>query len=80
VERGATVSQADFDAAGDLVGDQLGYEIARYVFGRDKEFQRRYSDDSQIRAALALLEQARTLEALLTLAGKQADSGSTDTP
>jgi hypothetical protein len=77
VERGGTVSQADFDAAGALVGDQMGYEIARYVFGRDVEFQRRNSDDSQILAALALLEQARTPDALLTLASKQADSVST---
>lgn len=77
VERGGTVSQADFDAAGALVGDQLGYEIARYVFGRGVEFQRRNSDDSQILAALALLERARTPDALLTLASKQADSGST---
>lgn len=78
VERGGTVSRDDFTAAGSLVDDQLGYEIARYVFGRDAEFQRRNSDDSQIRAALDLLEHARTPAALLTLAGEQADSESTD--
>jgi carboxyl-terminal processing protease len=78
VDRGGEVSRADFNAAGSLVDDQLGYEIARYVFGRDVEFQRRNSDDSQIQAALSLLEQARTPAALLTLASEQADSGSTD--
>jgi len=78
VERGGEVSQADFNAAGSLVDDHLGYEIARYVFGRDLEFQRRNSDDSQILAALTLLEQARTPAALLTLASEQADSGSSD--
>jgi carboxyl-terminal processing protease len=78
VERGGEVSQADFNAAGSLVDDQLGYEIARYVFGRDVEFKRRNNDDSQILAALTLLEQARTPAALLTLASEQADSGSSD--
>jgi carboxyl-terminal processing protease len=74
IERGGTVSREEFNAAGSLVDDQLGYEIARYVFGRDAEFQRRNSDDSQIQAAVQLLEQARTPEALLTLASQQADS------
>ena len=72
-ERGGSVSEAEFNAAGDLIDDQLGYEIARYVFGRDVEFQRRNADDSQIQAAFELLAQARTPDALMTLAIEQAD-------
>jgi len=65
---GANLDRSAFDAARDLIDDQIGYEVARYVFGRDAEFQRRYADDSQIQAAIHLLEQARTPDALMTLA------------
>ena len=79
-ERGATLSESDFDAAGKLVDDQLAYEIARYVFGRDAEFQRRYHDDSQIQAALDLLRRATTPEQLMALAAARtaADGSSND--
>jgi carboxyl-terminal processing protease len=72
-ERGASVPQSEFNAAGELIDDQLGYEIARYVFGRDIEFQRRNANDSQVQAAVDLLKQARTPAALMTLASQQAD-------
>ncbi len=72
-ERGGSVSQAEFNAAGHLIDDQLSYEIARYVFGRDAEFQRRNADDSQIQAAVQLLKQARTPDALMTLAIERGD-------
>jgi hypothetical protein len=71
-ERGGSVPQSEFDGAGELIDDQLGYEIARYVFGRDIEFQRRNANDSQVQAALDLLKQAPTPAALMTLASEQA--------
>ena len=40
--------------------DQLAYEIARYVFGRQAELRRRSQDNSQVQAALDLLRGAPT--------------------
>ena len=36
---------------------QLGYMIARYVFGRSAEFRRIAADDEQVQTALSLLAQ-----------------------
>jgi hypothetical protein len=49
----------------------LGYEAARYVFGRSAEFRRRMADDEQIKRALALADRAKSLQDLLTLANTQ---------
>jgi carboxyl-terminal processing protease len=48
-----------------LVGDQLGYEIARYVFGRQAELKRRALDDRQVQTAVQLLEKGSTPRALM---------------
>ena len=50
-----------------LIAQNLGYETARYVFGRDAEFRRRMGDDPQVQRALALARQAKTPRELLTL-------------
>ena len=41
-----------------LIDEQLGYEIARYVFGRPAEFRRRAQDDEQMQTAMGLLRKA----------------------
>lgn len=66
--KGVTMSQATFDGATTIVDQQLGYTIARYVFGRTAEFRRRADDDRQVQTALALLAKASTPQALLSLA------------
>ena len=66
--KGAELTPETFEAAQSLVDDQLGYEIARYSFGRPAEFRRRAADDSQMQAALGLLRKAQTPRELLGLA------------
>jgi carboxyl-terminal processing protease len=57
-----------YDGASGLITEQLGYEIARYVFGRPAEFRRRAHDDAQMQTALGLLRKAGTPRELLSLA------------
>lgn len=66
--KGATVSPEAFKAAGSLVDAHLGYEVARYVFGRPAEFRRRAHDDPQVQAAMGLLHRAGSPKELLALA------------
>lgn len=61
--------------SGRLLGQNLSYEIARYVFGRPAEFRRRARDDRQMQTAMDLLHKASTPAALLGLA-----NGSGTTP
>lgn len=70
--RGVVMSDDVFQGASDLVGEQLGYEIARYVFGRSAEFQRQAGDDAQMQKALELLRNADSPADLLSLAVQQA--------
>jgi hypothetical protein len=51
-----------------LIGEQLGYNIARYVFGRPAEFRRQAHDDAQMQTAMGLLRKAGTPRELLGLA------------
>ncbi len=74
--KGATITPAEFNGAGQLVDQQLGYEIARYVFGRPAEFRRRATDDRQMQTAVALLRKAQSPKELLGLAS----AGKADTP
>jgi hypothetical protein len=57
-----------FAGAGRLVKDQLGYEIARYVFGRPAEFRRRSANQKDMQTALQLLRRAQSPKDLLGLA------------
>jgi carboxyl-terminal processing protease len=67
-EKGVQLTAEEFKQGSRLVDEQLGYEIARYVFGRPAEFRRRASDDRQVQTALGLLRQAQTPKELLGLA------------
>ena len=71
--RAKGVSVPDSVAAGarDLIGQQLGYEAARYSFGRPAEFRRRMHDDQQVQRALALADRAKSPQDLLTMANTQ---------
>ena len=62
------VSQEIFNGAGKLIDEQLGFEIARYVFGRPAEFRRRAAQDVQMQTAMGLLRKAQTPKQLLSLA------------
>jgi carboxyl-terminal processing protease len=62
------ISPSVFNGAGALVDEQLGYEVARYVFGRSAEFRRRAGNDQQMQTAMGLLRKAQTPKELLSLA------------
>ena len=44
--KGITITPEVFNGAERLIDEQLGYEIARYVFGRPAEFRRRAAQRS----------------------------------
>jgi carboxyl-terminal processing protease len=66
--KGINMTPAVYDGANGLITDQLGYEIARYVFGRPAEFRRRAQDDKQLQTAMGLLRKAGTPRELMSLA------------
>ena len=66
--RGASVPDSVWNGAQQLLSEQLSYEITRYVFGRPAEYARRLSDDSEVKEAVGLLEQAHSPKQLLALA------------
>jgi carboxyl-terminal processing protease len=59
-----------------LLAQDIGYEVARYVFGRQAEFRRRLGDDAQIQSALGLIKRARTPQELLSLGAADRPGGS----
>ena len=63
-----TIAPAVFDGAAKLIDEQLGFEIARYVFGRPAEFRRRAARDPQMQTAMGLLRKAQTPKQLMSLA------------
>src|SRR3989441_1059098 len=66
--RGAAVPDSVTAGARTLIAQELGYELARYVFGRPAEVRRRMAEDHQVQAALALARRARSPQDLLSLA------------
>jgi carboxyl-terminal processing protease len=66
--RDVKISPSVFNGAGSLIDEQLGYEVARYVFGRPAEFRRRATNDTQMQTAMGLLRKAQTPKDLLSLA------------
>lgn len=68
--RDVSISDVNWRKGIELVRTQLGYEIARYVFGREFEIQRRAQDDPQVQKAIELLRQAETQQELLQVATK----------
>jgi carboxyl-terminal processing protease len=69
--KGVQIPDSLFAKAQPLLDEQLGYEVARYVFGRPAEFRRRSKDDKQMQVALDLLHKAQTPKDLMSLATVQ---------
>ncbi|HEY9505041.1 MAG TPA: S41 family peptidase [Gemmatimonadales bacterium] len=67
-QKGVKLTPDEFKQGGRVVDQALGYEVARYVFGRQAEFRRKAGDDRQVQAALDLLHKASTPKELLGLA------------
>ncbi|HWA56584.1 MAG TPA: S41 family peptidase [Gemmatimonadales bacterium] len=72
--KGVQLADSVFAKADPLITEQLGYEIARYVFGRPAEFRRRSRDDKQMQVALDLLHKAQTPKELMSLATVQGEA------
>jgi carboxyl-terminal processing protease len=66
--RGAVVDDSIFERSPAVVDRLIGYEVSRYVFGRDAEFMRRSAEDPVMQRALNLLRDAPTRDALLARA------------
>lgn len=63
--KGIVLNETDKASGASLVDDQLAYQIARYVFGRELELKRQAVDDPQVQEALRLLEKGTTPRALM---------------
>jgi carboxyl-terminal processing protease len=63
--RGVDIPRAVYDDAEPLVSRVIAFDIARYVFGGEAEFQRRASVDRPLQKALELARGARTESDLL---------------
>jgi hypothetical protein len=64
-QRNVVIPRPAYDAAAALVDRLLGYQIARYIFGLQAEFERTTRDDPVIRAASSLLVGVKTQHELL---------------
>jgi hypothetical protein len=67
-DRGVAMPDSIWNGAKNLVAEQLGLELARYVFGRPAELRRRVQEDPQVERAIELLRQASDQAELLALA------------
>jgi len=65
--RGVTFAPGVLEGGRTLFRQEIGYEVARYAFGRIGEFRRRVGDDRQAQEALDLARRARSPQDLLTL-------------
>ena len=70
-KRGAVVADSAFESNAAVVDRLIGYEVTRYVFGRDAEFARRTADDPVMQRALSLLRDAPGRDALLVRASAE---------
>jgi hypothetical protein len=71
-DRGVDLPDSVFAGGDRLVASQLGYEVARYVFGPAAERERRIAEDSQVREAVTLLRGTTSTRALLGMAEARA--------
>jgi carboxyl-terminal processing protease len=69
--RGVALPDSVVAGARNVISQDLGYEIARYVFGRAAEVRRQREEDRQVRAALGLARRAKSPQDLLALAAAQ---------
>lgn len=71
-EKSVTMPDDAWAGARSLVDQQFGYEVIRYVAGREAESLQRIRDDVQVQRAVALLSEARTPQELLAQATQEA--------
>ena len=64
--KGVTLTEDERSGGAELLDDQLGYQVARYVFGRQAEIRRRALDDKQVQEAVRLLQVGTTPRALMS--------------
>jgi len=70
--RGVALPDSVIAGARHVIAQDLGYEIARYVFGRPAEVRRQREEDRQVQAALGLARRAKSPQDLLALAAAKA--------
>ncbi|HJU90590.1 MAG TPA: S41 family peptidase [Gemmatimonadaceae bacterium] len=78
--RGIDVPRIFYDSAQSLITRLIGYEVARYVFGPEAEFQRQVKNDRVIATALSLAARANTQKELLARAAEQRAAKREDVP
>jgi carboxyl-terminal processing protease len=66
--KGIEMTPQVYEGATGFISKQIGYEVARYVFGRSAEFRRRVHNDPQMQTAMTLLRKAQSPRELLGLA------------
>jgi carboxyl-terminal processing protease len=74
-EEGITLSRDTFESALPYVDEQLGYEIARELFGTESVVRRQAKADRQLQAALRIVRASRTQQEALTAAVAAQTSG-----
>jgi carboxyl-terminal processing protease len=67
-KRGVTMDRETYEGADSLVSRLMSYEIARYVFGPEAEFQQRMRHDAVVKTALDLARGAESQRDLLARA------------
>lgn len=70
-DKGVQVAPQVFQGASGLIDEQVGLQIARYVFGSSAEFRRKAGVDPQFQTAVKLLQTAHDPKHLLGLATKR---------
>jgi carboxyl-terminal processing protease len=68
LEAGVNLSPETYEEASGYVADQLGYEIARELFGTESVVRRQAKADRQLQAALRLLRDSHTQQETITAA------------
>ncbi len=68
LEEGVSLSPETYEEASGYVADQLGYEIARELFGTESVVRRQAKADRQLQAALRLLRSSRSQQETITTA------------
>jgi carboxyl-terminal processing protease len=74
-EEGIALSRDTFESALPYVDEQLGYEIARELFGTESVVRRQAKADRQLQAALRIVRASRTQQEALTAAVAAQTSG-----
>jgi predicted transcriptional regulator len=77
VEEGVSLNPETYADAAPYVADQLGYEIARELFGTESVVRRQAKADRQLQAALRLLRTSESQQQTITTAVAAQASGRT---